>query len=115
MPGGPCSRAATVAAAASSTWMNENTPSPLPTSGKRRIDEVAGALLPDAIVALELLRRLARIDVRRQVGELVHDRVGRGGGDRRPQPLRVEDVLDRGGGAHRANLVRLLRRPGNGC
>ncbi len=35
-PGAPRSTAATVASAASSTWMNENTPLPLPTIGIRR-------------------------------------------------------------------------------
>jgi hypothetical protein len=36
MPGAPRSTAATVASAASSTWMNEKTPLPLPTIGIRR-------------------------------------------------------------------------------
>ena len=37
MPGAPRSTAASVAAAASSTWMNEKIPRPFPTMGKRRL------------------------------------------------------------------------------
>src|SRR4029077_7676799 len=56
----------------------------------RGAHEMAGALAAQAVVDGEVALDLARVDARRQRGELVHDGVGRGGGDRRANRGRVE-------------------------
>ncbi len=66
----------------------------------RRVDQVARALGPQAVGDLELVSEPARVEVARDLRELVDDRVGLGVADRRDDRVALERVDD-----HRAAAV----------
>ena len=74
-------------------------------------NEDAGALTPQAVGPGVV--GAARVEDRRQIGELVHHHLGMGGAHRLLHRGRIEDVADDGIDAHPLQRPRLLRGAGH--
>ena len=72
-------------------------------------DQIAGALVADAGIAHNRLAHPARIEPRRQIGQLMDDDVGPGGKHRTRQRLGIEDIDHHRFDAERAEFLGLLR------